>query len=67
MFDRYKKITYTFLFLLYIVTPLYLMFYSNSLVDYTIALFILALGFGLHFIFENGDNPKVREFLLRWF
>lgn len=67
MFDKYKKITYTFLFLLYIVTPLYLMFYSNSIVDYAVALFILTLGFALHFIFENGDNPKVREFLLRWF
>ncbi|GGD47529.1 hypothetical protein GCM10012288_22190 [Malaciobacter pacificus] len=67
MFDRYKKVTYTFLFLLYIVTPLYLMFYSNSIVDYAVALFILTLGFGLHFIFENGDNPKVRKFLLGWF
>jgi hypothetical protein len=47
MFDRYKKVTYTFLFLLYIVTPLYLMFYSNSIVDYAVALFILTLGFGL--------------------
>jgi hypothetical protein len=43
------------------------MFYSNSIVDYAVALFILTLGFGLHFIFENGHNPKVRKFLLRWF
>lgn len=67
MFDRYKKITYTFLFLLYIITPLYIIIYSNSLVDYSIALFILILGFGLHFIIENGHDRKVREFLLRWF
>mgnify|MGYP000125383206 FL=1 len=67
MFDRYKKITYTFLFLLYIITPLYIIVYSNSLVDYSIALFILSLGFGLHFIIENGHDRKVREFLLKWF
>ena len=67
MFDKYKKITYTFLFLLYIITPLYIIIYSNSLVDYAIALFILSLGFILQFIIENGNNPKVREFLLRWF
>ena len=67
MFDRYKKITYTFLFLLYIITPLYIIIYSNSLVDYSIALFILSLGFGLHFIIENGHDRKVREFLLKWF
>ena len=67
MFDKYKKITYTFLFLLYVITPLYIIIYSNSLVDYAIALFILTLGFILHFIFENGNNPKVREFLLKWF
>jgi hypothetical protein len=67
MFNRYKKITYTFLFLLYIITPLYIIIYSNSLVDYSIALFILSLGFGLHFIIENGHDRKVREFLLRWF
>jgi len=24
MLDRYKKITYTFLFLLYVITPLYI-------------------------------------------
>ena len=67
MFDRYKKITYIFLFLLYIVTPLYIIIYSNSLVDYAIALFILSLGFILQFIIENGHNSRVREFLLRWF
>lgn len=67
MFNRYKKITYTFLFLLYIITPLYIIIYSNSLVDYSIALFILSLGFGLHFIIENGHDRKVREFLLKWF
>lgn len=67
MFDRYKKVTYTFLFLLYVITPLYIIVYSNSLVDYAIALFILSLGFGLHFIIENGHNSRVREFLLRWF
>ena len=67
MFDKYKKITYTFLFLLYVITPLYIIIYSNSLVDYSIALFILSLGFGLHFIIENGHDRKVREFLLKWF
>ena len=67
MFDRYKKITYTFLFLLYVITPLYIIVYSNSLVDYAIALFILTLGFGLHFIIENVYNKRVREFVLRWF
>lgn len=67
MFDKYKKITYTFLFLLYVITPLYIIVYSNNLVDYTIALFILSLGFGLHFIIENGHKRRVREFLLRWF
>ena len=67
MFDRYKKVTYTFLFLLYVITPLYIIVYSNSLVDYAIALFILSLGFGLHFIIENGHNKSVRKFLLRWF
>ena len=67
MFDKYKKITYTFLFLLYVITPLYIIVYSNSLVDYAIALFILTLGFILHFIIENGHNRKVGEFLLRWF
>lgn len=67
MFDKYKKITYIFLFLLYIVTPLYIIVYSNSLVDYAIAAFILTLGFGLQFIIENGHNKSVREFLLRWF
>ena len=67
MFDKYKKITYTFLFLLYVITPLYIIIYSNSLVDYAIALFILTLGFILQFIIENGHNKSVREFLLRWF
>ena len=67
MFDKYKKITYTFLFLLYVITPLYIIIYSNSLVDYAIALFILTLGFILHFIIENGHKRSVREFLLRWF
>lgn len=67
MFDKYKKITYTFLFLLYVITPLYIIVYSNSLVDYAIALFILSLGFGLHFIIENGHNRRVKEFLLKWF
>lgn len=67
MFDRYKKITYTFLFLLYVITSLYIIVYSNSLVEYAIALFILTLGFGLHFIIENGHKRRVREFLLRWF
>ena len=67
MFDKYKKITYTFLFLLYVITPLYIIIYSNSLFDYAIAAFILTLGFGLHFIIENGHNGRVREFLLRWF
>lgn len=67
MFDKYKKITYTFLFLLYVITPLYIIIYSNSLVDYAIALFILTLGFGLQFIIENGYNSRVREFLLKWF
>ena len=68
MFDkRYKKITYTFLFLLYIITPLYIIFISNSLSDYTLALCILCIGFILHFISENIDNRKVREFLFRWF
>ena len=60
MFDKYKKVTYTFLFLLYIITPLYLIIFSNSIIDYAIALLILTLGFILHFIFENGSNPKVR-------
>ena len=64
MFDRYKKVIYTFLFLLYVITPLYIIIYSNSLVDYAIALFILSLG-GLHFIIENGHKRRVREFLLR--
>ena len=67
MFDKYKKVTNTFLFLLYIITPLYLIIFSNSIIDYAIALFILSLGFILYFIFENGNNPKVREFLLKWF
>jgi pilus assembly protein TadC len=67
MFDRYKKITYTFLFLLYIITPLYIIIYSNSLVDYAIAAFILTLGFILQFIIENGHKKRVREFLLKWF
>ena len=67
MFDKYKKITYTFLFLLYVITPLYIIIYSNSLVDYSIALFVLTLGFGLHFIIENGHDSRVRKFLLRWF
>ena len=67
MFDKYKKITHTFLFLLYVITPLYIIIYSNSLVDYAIALFILSLGFGLHFIIENGHKRRVREFLLKWF
>ena len=67
MFDRYKKITYTFLFLLYVITPLYIIVYSSSLVDYAIALFILSLGFILQFIIENGHKRSVREFLLRWF
>ncbi|MDD3055941.1 MAG: hypothetical protein PHE16_08675 [Aliarcobacter sp.] len=67
MFDKYKKITYTFLFLLYVITPLYIIVYSNSLVDYAIAAFILTLGFILHFIIENGHNSRVGEFLLRWF
>lgn len=67
MFDKYKKITYTFLFLLYVITPLYIIIYSNSLVDYAIALFILTLGFILQFIIENGHKRGVREFLLRWF
>jgi hypothetical protein len=67
MFDRYKKITYTFLFLLYVITPIYIIIYSNSLVDYAIALFILTLGLILQFIIENGHKRSVREFLLRWF
>lgn len=67
MFNRYKKVTYSFLFLLYVITPLYIIFYSNSLVDYAIALFILTLGFGLYFIIKNRHNSRVREFLLRWF
>ena len=67
MFDKYKKVTYTFLFLLYIITPLYLIILSNSIIDYAIALFILTLGFILQFIIENGHKRKVREFLLRWF
>ena len=67
MFDKYKKITYTFLFLLYIITPLYIIIYSNSLVDYAIAAFILTLGFILQFIIENGHKRRVREFLLKWF
>lgn len=67
MFDRYKKITYTFLFLLYVITPLYIIVYSSSLVDYAIAAFILTLGFILHFIIENEHNSRIREFLLRWF
>ena len=67
MFNRYKKITYTFLFLLYVITPLYIIVYSNNLVDYAIAAFILSLGFGLQFIIENGHDSRVREFLLRWF
>lgn len=65
MFDKYKKITYTFLFLLYIITPLYIIIYSNSLVDYAIALFILTLGFILQFIIKNGLKRSIREFLLR--
>ena len=65
MFGKYKKITYIFLFLLYVITPLYIIVYSNSLVDYAIALFILTLGFGLHFIIENGHKRSVRQFLLR--
>ena len=67
MFDKYKKITNTFLFLLYVITPLYLIIFSNSLVDYAIALFILTLGFILHFVIENGHKKRVREFLLKWF
>ena len=67
MFGKYKKITYTFLFLLYVITPLYIIVYSNSLVNYAIALFILSLGFILQFIIENGHKRSVREFLLRWF
>ena len=67
MFDRYKKIISLFLFLLYIIILVYIIFYSNSLINYAIALFILSLGFGLHFVFENRHNNRVREFLLRWF
>lgn len=67
MFDKYKKITYTFLFLLYIITPLYIIIYSNSLFDYAIAAFILTLGFILQFVIENGHKRRVREFLLKWF
>ena len=67
MFDRYKKITYTFLFLLYIITPLYIIIYSNSLVDYSIALFILTLGFGLHFIIRMDIIEKLGSFYLSGF
>ena len=67
MFDKYKKITNTFLFLLYVITPLYIFFVSSSTFDYFIAILILTMGFGLHFILENRDNKKLQEFLARWF
>jgi membrane-bound metal-dependent hydrolase YbcI (DUF457 family) len=67
MLNKYRRVTHTFLFLLYIITPLYIIFYSESLADYAMALLILSLGFILHFIFENVNNKKVREFLLKWF
>ncbi len=66
MFDRYKKIISIFLFLLYISILIYIIFYSNSIFNYAIALFIVSLGFGLHFIFENKDNSRIRKFLFKF-
>ena len=34
MFGKYIKVTYTFLFLLYVITPLYIFFVSDSSFDY---------------------------------
>ena len=67
MFDKYIKVTYTFLFLLYVITPLYIFFISDSSFDYLIATLILIIGFILHFILENRDNKKVQESLFKWF
>ena len=67
MFGKYLYITKVFLFLLYVITPLYIFFVSDSSFDYLIATLILIIGFILHFILENRDNKKVQEFLLKWF
>ena len=67
MFDKYIKVTYTALFLLYVITPLYIFFVSSSSFDYFIAILILTMGFGLHFILENRNNKKLQEFLAKWF
>ena len=67
MFGKYLYITKIFLFLLYVITPLYIFMYAQSKSDYLIAIVILIIGFLLNYLFDNGHKRKVREFLLKWF
>lgn len=67
MFGKYLYITKIFLFLLYVITPLYIFMYAQSKSDYLIAIVILIIGFLLNYLFDNGHKRKVREFMLKWF
>jgi Kef-type K+ transport system membrane component KefB len=67
MFGKYLYITKIFLFLLYVITPLYIFMYAQSKSDYLIAIVILIIGFLLNYLFSNGHKRKVREFMLKWF
>lgn len=67
MFGKYLYITKVFLFLLYVITPLYIFIYAQSKSDYLIAIVILIIGFLLNYLFDNSHKRKVREFMLKWF
>lgn len=67
MFDKYLFVTKIFIFLLYIVSPLYILMYAETKTDYLTAALVLAIGFAFNYVINNKDNEKVIEFLAKWF